>query len=316
MTLERGAFTLSLDFELIWGTQDLAGPGAFERACLLERHTIVDGLLALLDEFKISATWCTVGHLFLDSCDGVHADLKRPTHSWLRNDWFHHDPGGKENERSVFLGKSLVQKILACPTKQEIGLHSFSHVIWGDPGCSKEVAESEIRACLEASAWLSSRPVSFVFPRNRVDHLDVLVEHGIRVFRGPGPRWYERDENAGALGRMAHLLEVALGIPGPTVLPQTRPDGLVNLPGSMIYFPAHGIRGLVPIQRRVRRALAGLDAAASQRRVFHLWFHPTNLADRLHPMMSGLRRVFQKVSALREAGALDARTMGSFAANA
>lgn len=312
MALERGAFTLSLDFELIWGTQDLAGPNAFRQACLFERKRIIDDLLTLLHEFEISATWCTVGHLFLDSCDGTHAELRRPTHAWRREDWFHHDPGGKEGEESVFLGKSLVQKILACPTKQEIGFHSFSHVIWGDPGCSQQVAESEMKACLQASAWTGERASSFVFPRNRVGHLSVLAANGIRVFRGPGPRWYERDENPGALGRLAHLLEVAAATPAPTVLPEVTPEGLVNLPGSMIYLPAHGIRGMIPVGRRVRRAIGGLDHAAEQRRVFHLWFHPTNLADHYPLMMAGLRTVFDRVRSLRNSGRLDARPMGSF----
>jgi hypothetical protein len=313
MTLERGAFTLSLDFELIWGTQDLFGPEAFKAACLLERQRIVGDLLALLHEFEIPATWCTVGHLFLDACDGKHAEMKRPDHAWSRDDWFQHDPGGRENDQSVFLGKSLVRKILACPTKQEIGFHSFSHVVWGDPGCSKEVAAGEMKACLEASAWTGSQAVSFVFPRNRVGHLDVLASHGVRVFRGPGPRWYERDENPGALGRLAHLLDVVAATAGPTVLPEAAAGGLVNLPGSMIYLPAHGIRGLIPVSRRVRRALRGLDNAANERRVFHLWFHPTNLADQYEPMLTGLRQVLEHVRTLRKAGRLDARPMGSFA---
>lgn len=314
MKLDRGAFTLSLDFELIWGTLDLEGPNAFRRACVFERQRIVDGLLSLLDEFDISATWCIVGHLFLDACDGRHAELDRPAHAWAREDWFHADPGGTENERSIFLGKSLVQKILACPTRQEVGFHSFSHVIWGDPGCSRKVAESEMRACVQAAAWTGTPARSFVFPRNRVGYLDVLAGHGIRVFRGPGPRWYEQDEDPGAWGRLAHLFEVALGTPGPTVLPKMTPEGLVNLPGSMIYLPAHGIRGLIPVGRRVRRAIAGIEDAADRNRVLHLWFHPTNLADRYEPMMAGLRRVFGRVRDLQAAGRLDVRPMGSFAA--
>lgn len=311
--LKRGAFTLSLDFELIWGTQDVAGPDGFRQACLFERQRIIDDLLALLHEFEIPATWCIVGHLFLDGCDGKHADLKRPTHNWIRDDWFHNDPGGREDQNSVFLGRSLVEKILACRTTQEVGFHSFSHVIWGDPGCSREVAESEIAACVRAAAWTGQPSVSFVFPRNRVGHLDVLAQHGIRVFRGPGPRWYERDENPGALGRLAHLLEVAVGTPAPTVLPEATPEGLINLPGSMIYLPAHGIRGMIPVSRRVQRALAGLNDAAEQRRVFHLWFHPTNLADHYAAMMAGLRTVFGRARELREAGTIETRVLGSFA---
>ena len=82
MPLERGVFTLSLDFELIWGTVDVRGPEPFRRTCEVEREVVLDRLLELLAEFDISATWCIVGHLFLSSCaprDGVnHPEIVRP----------------------------------------------------------------------------------------------------------------------------------------------------------------------------------------------------------------------------------------------
>ena len=48
--LERGIFTLSFDFELIWGTLDLLGPEMFRRRCELEREFLIERLLGLLDE--------------------------------------------------------------------------------------------------------------------------------------------------------------------------------------------------------------------------------------------------------------------------
>jgi peptidoglycan/xylan/chitin deacetylase (PgdA/CDA1 family) len=312
------AFVLSLDFELIWGTLDLHGPSGFGEACRFERRRVVQDLLRLLDEFQIEATWCTVGHLFLDRCDGRHANRARPRHSWHPADWFQDDPGGAETDDSIFLGRSLVERILACPTRQEIGFHSFSHMIWGDPGCSRAVAESEIDGCFEAASWLGFKPVSWVFPRNRPAFLNVLASRGIRVYRGPGPRFYEREENPGSLGRLAHLAEVALRTAAPTVRPvREKLDGgaeIVNLPGSMIYFPAHGVRGYIPMSNRVARAEKAIARAIREGSVFHLWFHPTNLADRYESMMSGLREIFTVVRAERERGRITTRPMGAFAA--
>ena len=68
MSLERGVFTLSLDFELIWGTLDLFGPERFEKACQRERTEVFERLLALLQEFEVPATWCVLGHLLLSRC--------------------------------------------------------------------------------------------------------------------------------------------------------------------------------------------------------------------------------------------------------
>jgi len=81
----------------------------------------------------------------------------------------------------------------------------------------------------------------------------------------------------------------------------------------MIYFPKHGIRRFVPMQRRVARAVKGLEAAARDRRVFHLWFHPTNLADSMDAMFEGLERIFRHAAALREGGRLSVVPMGALA---
>lgn len=311
--MERGAFTLSLDFELIWGTLDLFGPDGFRRACEVEREVVIDRLLDLLREFEISATWCVLGHLMLDRCarqDGrIHPEIVRPAHAWVRGDWFAHDAGGSEQTQPLFFGRSLVEKIRACRVPQEIGCHSFSHVIFGDAGCSAATAESELAACVRLAREMGLELRSFAFPRNRVGHLDALRRHGFRAYRGPGPRWYERDEHVGPIGRLAHLWDVMRAAPPPTVLPERTPSGLWNVPGSMIYFPMHGVRRWIPVSRRVARAVKGLEAAARSRRIFHLWFHPTNLAEQADAMIGGLRRIFEHAARLRSRGTLSVLPM-------
>jgi peptidoglycan/xylan/chitin deacetylase (PgdA/CDA1 family) len=314
--LETGVFTLSLDFELIWGTLDLYGPEGFRRQCEVERAVVVDRLLALLEEFEISATWCVVGHLFLERCaarnGSKHPEIVRPAHRWSPGDWFAHDPASDEATDPLFYGRSLVEKIRACPVPQEIGSHSFSHVIFGDGGCSREAAETDLAACVAAAGELGLTLRSFAFPRNRVGHLDVLEQHGFRSYRGPAPRWYEQEHTSPALARLGHLWEVLVAAEPPVVLPQHTTPGLCNVAASMIYFPMHGLRRYLPIALRVRRAEKGLAAAARQRRIFHLWMHPTNLADPVEPMFSGLRAVFERVRGLRQEGRIAVRTLGSF----
>jgi hypothetical protein len=311
---DRGAFVLSLDFELIWGTLDLFGTSGFRRACEIERSIVVQRLLDLLHEYEVSATWCVLGHLFLNHCDGQHREMVRPTHSWVSGDWFEHDPGGDEHTAPLFFGRSLVERIQACPTRQEIGAHSFSHVIFGDRGCSAEVAESEIKACLDAARVMGVELRSFAFPRNRVGHLDVLHRHGFQVYRGPGPLWYENEEETRISGRVAHLRDVVTAATPPTVLASLDDSGLWNVPGSMIYFPSHGIRALVPVSRRVRRAMRGLEAAAAEKQIFHLWFHPTNLADNTQRMFEGLRSILENAADLRRQKRIDIMGMAELAA--
>jgi peptidoglycan/xylan/chitin deacetylase (PgdA/CDA1 family) len=305
--LDRGVFTISLDFELIWGTLDLFGPERFRRACEVERQVVIDRLLDLFVEFEVSATWCILGHLFLDHCQPehgrMHPEVVRPSHAWCRGDWFKHDAGGSEATAPIFYGQSLVERIRACLVPQEIGCHSFSHVIFGDPGCSRETAASEVAACVRLAREAGVELQSFAFPRNKVGHLDVLRQHGFRCYRGPEPVWYEGGGYPEIVRRLGHLWDVFRAAQPPVVLPEKR-DGLWNIPGSMVYFPMHGPRRWLPMSWRVRRAVKGLTAAAREKRIFHLWFHPTNIADGMDSMLAGLREILAQAATMQSAGKL------------
>jgi peptidoglycan/xylan/chitin deacetylase (PgdA/CDA1 family) len=300
--LDKGVFTISLDFELIWGTLDLFGPEQFRRACEIEREKVIDSLLDLFIEFEVPATWCILGHLFLDECGGEpkHPNIVRAKHDWVNGDWFQHDPCEGEHDKSIFLGRSLVEKIKNCPVPQEIGSHSFSHVIFSDEGCSKETAESEVTESVRLAKEMGIEMQSFAFPRNEVGHLDVLQKYGFKCYRGIEPNWYENRSVPERIRRAMRLLDVLRAAEPPTVLPQKTESGVWNIPGSAIYFPMHGFRKHIPLNLRTRRAIKGLNAAAKKKRIFHLWFHPTNLSDEIENMFKGLREILQYASKLRE----------------
>jgi len=313
----EGILTVSLDFELIWGTLDLFGPTRFGAACMIERQVVIDRLLALFEELDIPATWCIVGHLLLDRCETVngvkHPEIVRPKHKWCRADWFAHDPCGDLNSEPLFFGRDLVDRIMACSAHQEIGCHSFSHVIFGDDGCSRASAESEVAACVKIANEMGIVLRSFAFPRNEVGHLDLLKQYGFTCYRGPEPNWYESARIPQSLRRVARLLEVVTASTPPVVLPYKTESGLWNIPGSTIYFPRHGFRRFVPTQLRVRKALKGLAEAARCSRVFHLWFHPTNLADGMDAMFAGLSKILGHAADLRRRGELQILTLGQIA---
>ena len=312
-TFSTGIFTISLDFELIWGTLDLFGPEKFRSICLRER-VVVERLLELFAEFEVSATWCTVGHLFLRECadhHGVkHPQIVRPNHAWVSNDWFAHDPCGDESSEPVFYGRSLIEKILACRVPQELGCHTFSHAIFGDPGCSKATARTELAECVKLARQMGVEMRSFVFPRNRVGHLDVLQEFGFTCYRSREPQWYERWPEA--VKRAGHLFNVLVATEPPVSLPQLDEGGLWHTPASMLYFPMKGNRRhFVPVSVRVKRARKGLDAAVKRKRVFHLWFHPTDMAEEIDRMFAGLRSILEYARTLRARGDIETLPMGA-----
>ena len=175
---KTGIFTLSLGFRTNLGNHRPPRDWRIRKICEVERAEVIDRLLELLAEFEVPATWAIVGHLFLASCSPVgarkHPEIVRPKHSWVTGDWFDHDPGGDESTAPLFFGRSLIQKIRNCRVAQEIGSHSFSHVIFGDPGCYHSTAESELRESVRAVRELGIELRSFIFPRNSVGHLNIF----------------------------------------------------------------------------------------------------------------------------------------------
>jgi hypothetical protein len=110
------------------------------------------------------------------------------------------------------------------------------------------------------------------------------------------------------LRQIDHLLPLA----PPVVLP-IREKGLWNLPASYFYPSTH--RWWTPVLSRAFKVKQGLRRAAKQQSIFHLWFHPFNLASQPEKLLRGLETIFVEVYRLRETGRLDNLTMGELARN-
>ena len=293
--LSRGIFTISLDFELIWGTLDKPKHRHFRRLCAIEREEVVDRLLALLGQYGVSASWCTVGQLFLR--DEHDAGARMPA-------------GG---DPRIFFGRDLIEKIRDCAVPQEIGSHSFTHRIFNDPRCTRAVADQELSECVRVAEEMGLRMTSFVFPRNRIAHVDLLAKHGFTAYRGQDPHWYERTAKRRWYHRAGHLLDIFCATSPGVALPVWHEEGIWEIPGSMLFTPSHGIRRVVPARARVRRAVRGLHAAADSKKIFHLWFHPTDLVVRKDAMLEAFRRILEVASELRERGRIEILPMSGVA---
>jgi len=146
-----------------------------------------------------------------------------------------------------------------------------------------------------------------------VGHVEVLKEYGFDCYRGPESEQYVGSNLPHLFKRLGNLWDVVIAAKPPTVLPEYTEAQLWNIPGSMIYFPMHGLRRYIPVSRRVKRAIKGLNAAAEERRVFHLWFHPTNFADETEAMFGGLRQILERASLLRDRDELKISSMSEVA---
>ena len=311
----RATFVLSIDTELVWGSFDHVRPADFEARHPDERGVIRE-ILGLLDKHDIAATWAIVGHLFLADCtrgeDGrPHPGMPRPDFAWFHGDWYGADPCSNRAAQPLWYGDDVVDAIVAAPTRHEVGCHGFSHAVFGDPGFDASAAAAEIDECRRLAGLRQIELRSFVFPRNREGHHEVLGERGFVAVRGADPSWTRR--LPGRMGRLAGLLDQALAIAPPVSIPREIRPGLWDLPGSMILMERTGLRRLIPVSARVRKARRGLRRAVSEGAVFHLWFHPFNLAPDRQAMLGALDQILADVARLRAAGRIDVRTMGQLA---
>jgi peptidoglycan/xylan/chitin deacetylase (PgdA/CDA1 family) len=314
-TFERGVFCLSFDFELVWGSRDLVGDVAELRRCSrVTREEVFPALLDMLQAHDAVATWATVGHLFLEREESPGRGLVPPDHTWLTAPWFDGVPAGTEAEHPEFYGRSLVLRLR--DAGQEIGSHSFSHPIFGDPGCSRECAESDLARCVAEAEALGIQLRSFVFPRNVAGHVGALAKYGFTCWRGVEPAWFHRPALPRSVGRLGHLGSVAVAATPPAVMPTRDIHGMWNIPASASILPVDGVRRLIPLSQRVRRCQRGIDRAVRERRIFHLYTHPINLATAPRPMLDALDEVLAYAAKRRAAGDLEILPMGQIAERA
>jgi peptidoglycan/xylan/chitin deacetylase (PgdA/CDA1 family) len=279
------------------------------------RGAVIDALLRLFQEYQVPATWAVVGHLFLDRCeakDGVkHPDMPRPLHSWFKEDWYTCDPASTLEQDPVWYGRDVVEKIMAVQPQQDIGCHSFSHVIFADEGCSAEVAKAEIAQCVALAQEMGIQLKSFVFPRSQEGHHRILRDYGFSCYRALRPGWFNAFN--GQAQRVARFVNDILSIAPRCAVVEEKLPGLWNISASAYYRPAYGFGGIIPLASRVRQSIKGITKAISDKGVYHLCLHPWNLGIKTEPMINGLKKILQYADQGRQGGQLDILSMAQLA---
>lgn len=119
-----GVVTLSVEVELAWGQHD-KGSEAFE-SVLSEGRTsetaALRRLLSTCDDLDIPISFDVVGHLFHDSCSGIH---QSPHDSG----WFDADPGTDLDTDPLFYAPDLIRSIDDATTDHGICTHTYSHAL-------------------------------------------------------------------------------------------------------------------------------------------------------------------------------------------
>jgi len=199
----------------------------------------------------------------------------------------------------LYYGKDIVEKILASPVKHEIGYHSFSHVLFSE--CSREVAEAEIKKGVELAKDFGITLRSFVFPENKIGHIDLLKKYKFKIYRGENRGRYDLNQNI--------LIRKFNGGIDKIIAPPAEPkwmDGIWEIPSSM-FFCDPQIKFSVLL-----RAKLGLSRAIKSKKIFHIFLHPHNLL--MYPSLKDdLDKFLRIVAKKRDEGKIEVMTMGKLA---
>jgi peptidoglycan/xylan/chitin deacetylase (PgdA/CDA1 family) len=136
-----GSVVVSIDAELGWGFHDHEEPPSSRiDAARSGWHTLLD----VFDTYDVPATWAVVGHLFLETCDGVHAN-----HPSI-DGWFDRERESWTTRPDLRFGRDLVAATVDADVDHEIACHSFSHVLFDDSRVTREIASAEVAAAAGA----------------------------------------------------------------------------------------------------------------------------------------------------------------------
>lgn len=297
-----GAFVISLDFELAWGTR--GRPAASKVGPYLDgARSAITRMLELFEEFEVSATWATVGALLM-----AQPGAQR-RHRMISASRFEDIPAGDHLSAPDWYAGDILDQILSCSVPQEIGCHTLTHLYVNTKPEGRQELADELDLFLELFEELRlPRPRSFVFPKAYQAHFDLLAERDFYAYRGPEDRWYE--SLPGTLPAAGiRLADSVAGLTPRVRRCEHHSRNLWMIPASQFYSPFMGVGRYVPLQSRVRKAVSGLNHAAKHGGVYHLWTHPFNMGYRTEELMFGFRQILGHAAKLRNDGRLEIRTM-------
>lgn len=314
---------LWIDVELAWGRAYRKKINLQKlRKVALNVREVLDQIFVLLENYKIPVTWAILGHLLLNHCskndpNGLpHPDMPRPNYVWLKDDWYRHDPCTDVEDDPAWYGKDIVDKIVGhtkdVETTSDLGCHSFSHQMFGDPGCGEELARAEVEKCIELMREkYGIVPEVFAFPRDHVGHVNTLHDLGFTVFRDVPPKLYPCLELEKTVSNriktffslfvqfLSYYFLVSPHVTAPReVLPK-----LWAVSGCLAYSR----KSLIPLRLVTLKAIKGVNKAIEEGKIFCMYTHLRNLGEN-GGFLADFEKILSHVDAKRKEGLLEVKT--------
>ncbi len=308
MRNKRGAFVISLDFELMWGCMDHKSIEDYGNQ-VKGVWTVMPKMLHLFEEKEIHATWAIVGLMTRDSVNDCikNKPICLPSYADKNLSTYEHYEEISEWDKQYLFAKELIEKIKEVP-KQEIASHTYSHYYCAEPGQTKDSFRADI--CLAQNVFKEyvDKVSTLIFPRNQVndDYIDIIKDAGIHNYRGNEKAWfYKADSNRvnnRIHRRLLRLVDCYLNIFGHHCYDYSdirENSGLNNIRSSRFFRPySKSLAFLEPL--RIHRIKTQMRCAAKNGKVFHIWWHPHNFGVDIEQNMNNLQIIISYYEYLKE----------------
>jgi peptidoglycan/xylan/chitin deacetylase (PgdA/CDA1 family) len=322
--MSKGKLIISLDFEIYWGIRDVVKLEDYQQN-LLGVQKVIPRLLKMFEQYKINATFATVGFLFFQTKEELleHLPEKKPQYadadlSPYRDNF--NFVGADETQDPFHFGSGLIDQIKNAG--QEIGSHTFSHYYCLEKGQTKEDFLADIKAAKNIASKKSIEMKSFVFPRNQYSHeyLKICREEGFTSFRGNEKSWLFSSKSYGygtRFRRPFRLIDSYVNLSGHNCYPSApiKKNDLTDIPSSRFLRPYS--KWLKTFEnRRLKRIKDSMTYAAKNGLTYHLWWHPHNFGMHTEENFSFLEKILIHFLYLNKEYNFESMNMKQFAAAA
>ena len=310
--MNKGIFTISLDFELFWGVRDhrtLENYGENIRNV----HHVVPRLLELFSKYNVHCTWATVGLLFFNEKKETisYLPVERPAYKKKEYDPY---PYLEQNEleKKYHFAPALIEQIKKTPG-QEISTHTFSHFYTLEKDTTIGQFQSDLRAAIAIAKERDIEIKSIVFPRNQYsdEHIKVCLEEGIKIYRGNASSGVYRPtsrENENIFRKGTRFADTYINITGHHCHAIPVASEIMNIPASQFLRPYNPkfkmFDGL-----KFGRIKQGIKFAAKQGLIYHLWWHPHNFGRYMDENFKFLEQVLEYYRQLNQEGKIESQNM-------
>jgi len=157
---------------------------------------------------------------------------------------------------------SILNLIVRSSVEHEIASHSYYHSDFTK--LSRNKADNELRLLSEGMRDHRITPKTFIFPRNKVNHLDLLEKYGYKCYRDYGTSHPYFMQDGMYIKKHGRLFDVH----------------------PSLYF------GSCAHRRNVKLIQKTLDICIEKRLPFHLWFHLWDLGLDSKSIINKIKNVF------------------------